>query len=198
MVGAFCLHAWGSMRCCEGRLMVLRWEARAESKCSKGCSLALASYYVWKDSNLTFIAEVLQSNTEVIVSYNKQTIPNKDSIREGIRANVPFPCDYICGKFLGHEFNYTVNEGDTYTKVAQDYYANLTTYQFLQQTNSQYPTNNIPVGATLKVTINCSCGNCLVSNGYGLFIMYPLRPEDTVESIAAPTGLDVTRLESYN
>ena len=62
----------------------------AESKCSKGCSLALASYHVWKDSNLTFIAEVLQSDAEVIVSYNKQTIPNKDSIREGIRANVPF------------------------------------------------------------------------------------------------------------
>ena len=170
----------------------------AESKCSKGCSLALASYHVWKDSNLTFIAEVLQSDAEVIVSYNKQTIPNKDSIRDGIRANVPFPCGCIRGEFLGHQFNYTVNEGDTYTKVAQDYYANLTTYQFLQQTNSQYPTNNIPVGATLKVTVNCSCGNRLVSNGYGLFITYPLWPEDTVESIADPTGLDVTRLESYN
>ena len=160
--------------------------------------MALASYYVWKDSNLTFIAEVLQSDAEVIVSYNKQTIPNKDSIRDGIRANVPFPCGCIRGEFLGHQFNYTVNEGDTYTKVAQDYYANLTTYQFLQQTNSQYRTNNIPVGATLKVTVNCSCGNRLVSNGYGLFITYPLRPEDTVESIADPTGLDVTRLESYN
>jgi hypothetical protein len=55
-----------------------------ESKCSKGCGLALASYYEWKGSNLTIIAEVLQSDLNItpdtIVSYNKQKIPSKDTV----------------------------------------------------------------------------------------------------------------------
>ena len=47
-------------------LLVSVFTSIAESKCSKGCDLALASYYVWSGSNLTFIAQVLQSNLNII------------------------------------------------------------------------------------------------------------------------------------
>ncbi|KAM4093127.1 hypothetical protein ACB094_06G091500 [Castanea mollissima] len=46
--------------------------------------------------------------------------------------------------------------------------------------------------------VTCSCGNSLVSKNYGLFITYPLRPEDTIESIASATSLSVELLEGYN
>jgi chitin elicitor receptor kinase 1 len=42
----------------------------------------------------------------------------------------------------------------------------------------------------LKVPVTCSCGSSSVSTEYGLFITYPLRPNDTVESVAAETGLN--------
>jgi chitin elicitor receptor kinase 1 len=169
----------------------------AESKCSKECDLALASYYVWKDSNLTFIAKVLQSDPDTIVSYNKQKIPNKDSVQQDIRINVPFPCNCINGEYLGHVFDYTAIAGDTYVTVAETYYANLTTSESLQANNS-YDATNIAVGAILKVPVTCSCGSSSVSTEYGLFITYPLRPNDTVESVAAETGLNTTLLQSYN
>jgi chitin elicitor receptor kinase 1 len=174
----------------------------AESKCSKGCGLALASYYVWQGSNLTFIAEVLQSDLNItpdtIVSYNKQKIPNKDFVDKDIRINVPFPCNCIKGEYLGYVFDYTAIEGDTYTTVAQTYYANLTTYQSLQANNS-YEATNIAVGASLKVPVTCSCGSSSVSREYGLFITYPLRPNETVEKVAAEMGFNsTTLLQSYN
>jgi chitin elicitor receptor kinase 1 len=50
----------------------------------------------------------------------------------------------------------------------------------------------------LKVPVTCSCGSSSVSTEYGLFITYPLRPNDTVESVAAETGLNATLLQSYN
>ncbi|KAL4620076.1 hypothetical protein ACB092_06G127300, partial [Castanea dentata] len=183
-------------------LLVSVFTSIAESKCSKGCDLALASYYVWPESNLTFIAQVLQSNLNIIpktiVSYNKQTITNQDSVTDGVRVNVPFPCDCINGELLGHVFEYSVHSGDTYLRVAQKYYANLTTYQLLQKYNSYGP-NNIPdTNAKLNVTVTCSCGNSSVSEDYGLFITYPLQPGDTVESIALATGFNVTLLRSYN
>jgi chitin elicitor receptor kinase 1 len=169
----------------------------AESKCSGGCDLALASYYVWEDSNLTFIAEVLQSDPDTIVSYNKQKIPNKDSVQKDIRINVPFPCNCIDGEYLGYVFGYTVRSGDTYTTVAETYYANLTTVESLQGNNS-YEAINIPVNARLNVQVTCSCGSESVSKEYGLFITYPLRPNDTVESVVAETNLSTALLESYN
>ncbi|KAK2649143.1 hypothetical protein Ddye_016632 [Dipteronia dyeriana] len=175
-----------------------------QSKCSKVCDRALASYYVWLDSNITFIADTLQSSlvdpTDInflsILSYNEQ-IANKDSVLADTRINVPFPCDCIQDEFLGHVFRYQVQPGDTYGEVATKYYANLTNVDWLRNFNS-YPENNIPDAGILNVTVNCSCGDASVSKDYGLFLTYPLRPEDSLASIASAANLSQGLLQSYN
>ncbi|KAJ0113334.1 hypothetical protein Patl1_01964 [Pistacia atlantica] len=175
-----------------------------QSQCSKGCDRALASYYVWEGSNLTFIAQTLQSTLldptdidfKVILNYNKN-ITSKDSLPAGVRINVPFPCDCINDEFLGHVFDYNINSGDTYDKIAKIYYANLTTAEWLRNFNS-YDANRIPDTGTLNVTVNCSCGDSEVSKNYGLFVTYPLRPGDSLESVARSVNLDQSLLQSYN
>lgn len=173
----------------------------AESKCSETCNLALASYYIQDGSNLTYISTILKSqlvsSPDDIVSYNKDKIPNKDSVPSDIRLNVPFPCDCIEGEFLGYNFLYDVETGDTYERIARTNFANLTTVDWLQKFNS-YPPNNIPDTGTLNVTINCSCGNRDVSKDYGLFITYPLMPGQTLQSVAQEVNLDTGLLQRYN
>ncbi|TKY49999.1 Chitin elicitor receptor kinase 1 [Spatholobus suberectus] len=172
----------------------------AESACKQGCPLALASYYLWRGSNLTYVSQIMPSSVltkpDDIVSYNKDTVPNKDSVQALIRVNVPFPCDCIGGQFLGHTFQYDVQSQDTYEYVARTVYANLTDVAWLRRFNS-YPPNNIPDTGTLNVTVNCSCGNSDVSN-YGLFITYPLRPGETLGSVASSQGIDSGLLQRYN
>ncbi|KAJ7960355.1 putative Receptor protein kinase [Quillaja saponaria] len=169
-----------------------------ESECSEGCELALASYYVKHAANLESIAQYMQSDPDVIISYNKDKIPNKDSVDAFIRINIPFRCDCIDGQFLGHKFNYTVVSGNAYGIVAQTKYANLTTVEWLQKFNNFTP-NNIPhVNTQLIVAINCSCGNRAISKDYGLFITYPLMAGESLQSIANKTGLDSTLLQNYN
>ncbi|RCU19802.1 hypothetical protein DVA79_22285, partial [Acinetobacter baumannii] len=63
---------------------------------------------------------------------------------------------------------------------------------------NSYNPNNIPVNGTVKATVNCTCGNSAISKKYGLFITYPLRPEDNLASIAQTEQLDQTLLQSYN
>ncbi|KAL3604905.1 hypothetical protein D5086_005764 [Populus alba] len=185
-----------------GFLLLLLLCYSIDSKCSKGCDLALASYYVWQGSNLSFIAEVMQSSIlrltdfDTILSYNPQVL-SKDSLPSFIRISIPFPCDCINGEFLGHFFTYTVRSQDTYDKVADPYYANLTTTQSLKNFNS-YPEVNIPDNGKLNVSVNCSCGDSSVSKDYGLFMTYPLRPEDTLASIANQTNLTQSLLQRYN
>ncbi|THG12914.1 hypothetical protein TEA_021392 [Camellia sinensis var. sinensis] len=166
-----------------------------ESKCSKGCDLALGSYYVWNGSNLTFIANVTNGSINDIMSYNQ--IANADSVLSGTRINVPFSCECINGEFLGHVFQYSVISGDTYQKVANTYYANLTTETWLQKFNV-YDPSRIPDTAQLNVTVNCSCGNSSVSKAYGLFITYPLRLGQSLQSIATETNLTADLIRSYN
>lgn len=133
---------------------------------------------------------------EDIVDYNRETVPNKDTVIAGERVNIPFPCDCINGDFLAHTFSYNVQTGDTYESVAGSNYANLTNVQWLRKFNSYQP-NNIPDTGTLNVTVNCSCGDKKIGD-YGLFVTYPLRPGETLGSVANSTKLDSGLLQRYN
>ncbi|VVA17566.1 PREDICTED: chitin elicitor receptor kinase 1 [Prunus dulcis] len=166
-----------------------------KSQCIRSCDLALASYFVWPGSNLSFIARVME--TSGIDSYNKDVVPNRDSLLAGTRINIPFSCECVNGNFLGYMFEYDVNSGDTYHTVAETYFSNLTTVEAMEWFNSYSPTK-IPDSHELNVSVNCSCGNSAVSEDYGLFITYPLRPGETLTSIAQNVQLDETLLQRYN
>ncbi|VVA17567.1 PREDICTED: chitin elicitor receptor kinase 1 [Prunus dulcis] len=180
-----------------GFLVLLSLCFTVKSQCSKSCGLALAKYFVQSGYNLTLISQLMETNEEIIVNYNKGTVPNTDSVLAGTKINIPFKCECVNGKFLGHMFKYDVISGDTYKKVAQTYYANLTTVEAMTWFNSYAPTN-IPTNAKLNVSVNCSCGNTAVSKDYGLFITYPLQPGDTLASIAQAEQLNQTLLQRYN
>ncbi|KAL5573413.1 hypothetical protein UlMin_023010, partial [Ulmus minor] len=168
----------------------------AKSSCSKGCDLALASFYVWQGANLTSVAENFGTTPDEIVSYNKPNVTSKDSVEAFSRIRIPFSCDCIRDEFLGHIFEYPVVTGDTYEKIVANY-SNLTSVQRLRDFNS-YDPNNIPNNAKVNVMVNCSCGNSQVSKDYGLFVTFPLRPGDNLETIAAVEDLPPQLLQSYN
>ncbi|XP_023641807.1 chitin elicitor receptor kinase 1 isoform X2 [Capsella rubella] len=189
-------------------ILLLFWSSflffAVESKCRNSCGLALASYYLENGTTLSVInlnlnsslAPYDQINFDPILRYNSN-IKDKDRIQMGSRVLVPFPCECQTGDFLGHSFSYDVQEEDTYEKVATKRYANLTTVGSLQGRNP-FPAINIPLSATLNVLVNCSCGDEKVSKDYGLFVTYPLRPEDSLNSIAKSSGVPAEILRSYN
>lgn len=151
---------------------------------------------MWSKSNLSYLNQVTGVSISTILSYNPQ-ISNQDSVIAGTRTNIPFRCDCIGGDFLGHVFTYDVVSGDNYETIAEQYYSNLTTVQLLRRFNS-YPDFNIPDTGRLNVTVNCSCGDKDVSKDYGLFVTYPLRPGESLESVALASNLSSTLVRSYN
>ncbi|CAN0914422.1 LysM domain receptor-like kinase 3 [Linum grandiflorum] len=172
-------------------------------QCSRGCDLALASYYVWEGSNLTYILQLMKSTVQResdfdgLLSYNRQ-IANKDSVFQGSRINIPFPCECINGQLLGHVFLYPTVTGDTYDRIAGRNYANLTTVDWLRRFNT-YPAENIPdTNAVVNVTVNCSCGDSLISREYGLFVTYPLQQGDSLDSLARSSNVSGELLQRYN
>lgn len=167
-----------------------------ESKCRKGCDLALASYYVWEGSNLTYISNIFSRKIPEILSYNPR-VPGPDKIVSGTRINVPFSCDCLNGDFLGHTFEYTAQWGDTYDKITRFAFANLTTAYWIQRVNVYDPTN-LDDHYPINVTVNCSCGDRRVSRDYGLFATYALRPGESLESLANESGLPSYLLRQYN
>lgn len=168
------------------------------SQCNKGCDLALASFYVRRGSDLTLISEMFSTSIPEIMSYNsRDTIPNQDNVIAETRINIPFRCDCLNdGEVLAHGFPYKVKSGDTYDLVASNY-SDLTTAQWLMKFN-RYPENNIPNNVNLSVVVNCSCGNSDVSKDYGLFITYPVRPEDNLTSVASAANVSEDIIRRYN
>lgn len=168
------------------------------SQCNKGCDLALASFYVRRGSDLTLISEMFSTSIPEIMSYNsRDTIPNQDNVIAETRINIPFRCDCLKdGEVLAHGFPYKVKSGDTYGLIASNY-SDLTTAQWLMKFNT-YPENNIPNNVNLSVVVNCSCGNSDVSKDYGLFITYPVRPEDNLTSVASAANVSQDIIRRYN
>ncbi|KAL3519427.1 hypothetical protein ACH5RR_017576 [Cinchona calisaya] len=177
--------------------IIILWGGGVESKCStRGSCGALASYYAWNGTNLTFISTVLSTSITHILSYNPQ-ITNQDIIQFGSRVNVPFTCGCLEEGFMGHQFIYQIRPGNSYQKIADLIYANLTTVAMLQSFNS-YPVENVPDTGLLNVTVNCSCGNSKVSKDYGLFVTYPLRVGENISSLANEFDLPERLMEDYN
>ncbi|EXB77037.1 Proline-rich receptor-like protein kinase PERK8 [Morus notabilis] len=169
---------------------------KAKAKCKSGCKLALASYYVWEGSNLTYISAIFGKEISEILKHNPN-VANKDSILTGERVNVPFSCECLNSDFLGHTFIYKAEFGDTYDKIANTVFANLTTEDWVHRVNTYKPTR-IPTGSPINVTVNCSCGDVHVSKDFGLFATYPLRPAENLSSVAEAAGVSSGLLEKYN
>ncbi|XP_021771264.1 chitin elicitor receptor kinase 1-like isoform X1 [Chenopodium quinoa] len=167
-----------------------------QSKCKKGCQ-ALASYYVWNKSNFTFITQVLNVTGDDFLSYNP-SIPDKDRVPSFVRVNVPYSCDCLNnGDFLGQIFQYKFQKGDTYDVLAHTYYSNLTTVSLIQKFND-FPINNVPENSIVNIPVSCYCGSSQVDKKYGLFLTYPLRPEDSLSSVARFSNSTPSLLQKYN
>lgn len=173
--------------------IILNGEAKS---CGNGCEMAIASYHIWSGANLTYISHLFNLTIPVILNYNPQ-ITNQDSITIDTRINLPFSCDCLNGDFLGHTFVYKTVFGDTYKKVATMAFANLTTEYWLKRVNNYDPTN-IPDYAMINVTVNCSCGDGEVSDDYGLFATYPIRPGENLSTVAVGSGVPAELLQKFN
>lgn len=170
----------------------------ADSRCPPTCDLALGSYFVPQGSDLTRISNLFRlPSPDIIVSYNRDKVPNRDTVLAGDRINIPFSCDCISDTFLGHTFQYTINNQDTYDRIANTFYSGLTTVEMLQRFNTFDPLNLTP-GSSLNVVVNCSCGNPDVSKTYGLFVTYPIRSNDSWESLQRDTNVSSDLLRQYN
>ncbi|XP_019192472.1 PREDICTED: receptor-like serine/threonine-protein kinase SD1-8 [Ipomoea nil] len=182
-------------------LSLLSLLSPAESSCSGGCDLALASYYAGPGMNLSFISKMFSIPAEKIIAYNPTAIfPNGDSVLAGTRINVPFSCDCLSinNGELGRMFPYTIRERDTLYLISAFYYSNLTTFQWLLKFNPIKNIFSVDVGMVLNVMVNCSCGNKDLPHGYDLFITYPLRPGESLQTVAKATNVSEDLVRRYN
>ncbi|KAF8676242.1 hypothetical protein HU200_047113 [Digitaria exilis] len=116
--------------------------------CRTGCDLALGSYDIERNQNLTYIASLFGIDDYLkLQPYNNLTIINLDYIQVGTRVTVYFPCRCLTlptapfSTYLAASFPYKVSRGDNYSSIAANF-QNLTTAAWLQATNG-YPSNKI-------------------------------------------------------
>lgn len=169
----------------------------ADSRCTEGCALALASYSISLSGDLdSYISNIAYIFSNISIpefrSYNPSILNAIGNLDGKYRVNVPFSCDCLNnGDYLGHVFTYPVYSGCTYDYVASEY-SNLITGEWLSRIN------NYPEMTALNVIVNCSCGNEHVSKDYSLFLTYPMFPGENLTSIALATKTSSKLVQMYN
>ncbi|MFS7967201.1 putative non-specific serine/threonine protein kinase [Helianthus anomalus] len=118
------------------------------------------------------------------------------SIHTYVIINMSFRCDCINGDFFGHVFKYDLGLGDTYEKIADVSYTNLTIGDWIQMFNI-YDRDRLSDDAIINMPVNCSCGDRSISNDYGLFLTYPLRAGETLDSVSSVANLKYGLIRSY-
>lgn len=177
--------------------IILCWAGRAEGKCARTCN-SVGSYYIGQNETIISIAELFSiPNYRTIGNYNSM-ISNLDSIQADTRVNIPFSCDCLPGDILGHNFPHMIKVGDTYLRLAQETFKNLTNEDFLRRFNV-YPDTNIPVNVTINASVPCFCGDSSISKDYGFFLTYPLRASENISAVLTQLGAPSLNLvQRYN
>ncbi|XP_031485703.1 chitin elicitor receptor kinase 1-like [Nymphaea colorata] len=168
----------------------------ARSQCTGGCPLAYGSYLVKENDTLDNILNLFSPGVKRTDVQQSSGLSDPNFIDKGSSLMIPFSCECINGSFLGHNFLYAVQSGDTYEKIAK-YYSNLTSPAWLQATTSVLPTQISDKG-NLNVAINCSCGNPEVLLDYGLFLTYPLKAGDNISGLSSRYNVSRDLLQKYN
>nr|CAJ14969.2 LysM receptor-like kinase [Hordeum vulgare subsp. vulgare] len=172
--------------------------------CNMGCDLALGSYYVTPNVNVSYIASLFGfSDYRELAKYNRG-FPSLDYVAAGNRLDVPFTCKCLtlpsdrASTYLAASFPHKVDTGETYVSIASKY-SNLTTADWLQATNTNtYPPNNIPANTILNVIVNCTCGDARISADYGLFRTFPVKDWQVLASISEFSPDQKALLTIYN
>jgi len=172
-----------------------RTAAGADCSVGMGCDLALGSYYISRNQNLSYISSLFGiDDYRTLAPYNTG-YSNLDYIEVGSRVNVCFRCRCLAlpfapfSTYLAGSFPYRVSQGgESYASVAAEFH-NLTTANLLQPAPSSSVNDVLDAGTVVNVTVTCSCANSDVWPDYKLLLTYPLGNGETPDSVAASHGL---------
>ena len=172
----------------------------SQSACipSSGCNVALA-YYIFNettDGNISTVATRFQAKQSDIVWYS-QINTTSSSPKSGDALHIPFDCRCGHSGFLGHNFSYTVVQGDEGSTIATEKYDYLTTVDAMTDVNGQ-DLNAIYANNVLLIPVNCSCGDPSIDSSYGLFLTYVAEENDNAAVIQQKFNISAELLQSYN
>lgn len=190
-----------------GTALLLLWIARllagsfdfVEAPCVPpgGCNVALA-YYTFNgttDGNLSSVAARFQASEKDIRSYSH--LNSSTSVESGQALLIPFSCQCSDNE-LGHNFSYSVVQGDQADTIASQKFEFLTTVSAMTSANGATSLDAIYPENILKIPVNCSCGDPSVSSQYGLFATYVALANDNLEGLAKKFNISGDTLQSYN
>eukprot|EP00850_Spirogloea_muscicola_P024119 SM000446S16116 [mRNA] locus=s446:23472:24461:+ [translate_table: standard] len=144
-----------------------------------------------------FLAAALSTTQEAVRAQNRLSSATL-VIPTGSTAYVSANCTCLTdAALLDREyavFIYNLTGGDTADKIAKQPYAGLTTAEdikSLNQINDDLP----PIGTPLRIPVQCSCKD---RSNTTVDLTYPVRANDTVQSISERYNVSVPQLVAGN
>lgn len=102
-----------------------------------------------------------------------------------------YPCECLGGSFQNLLY-YTIESGDSYEKIVNDYFQGLTSCSALRTQNHDFAINSSSsIGRQIVVPLRCACPTKgQQANGTESLAMYVLQPNQTIGSVARDFGVE--------
>lgn len=172
--------------------------------------------YVCNGQNKTCTAYAIyrtQNETETFASVGAlfnltaadiATDSGKNLTTTALGSQTPLYIRLACGcsssgnylRSVGHK----VVSGDTYARISQVTYENLTTFQAMENANPTVPATQIQIGSTLNVPLRCACPTAsqATNGGTNVLLTYVIRPQESLATIASHFSVTTDVIEAAN
>ncbi|XP_024375990.1 chitin elicitor receptor kinase 1-like isoform X1 [Physcomitrium patens] len=174
------------------------WIAEAGCIPQSGCNTAYAYYKVQANETLDSVGEKFQVTSDEILAVNP-SIVDKQSIVTHQPLYIPFNCGCIQDQLL-HMFKHQVQRTNTIGFISKKIYEDLTKETWIGYWNGIPNLNFIETGTSMKIPVQCFCGDPRVSLGYGLFLTYVVAActAGNVSGLASNFNTSEALLRVYN
>ena len=167
-----------------------------------GQSSTCTAYAIYKTQNNTetfaSVGTLFNLTAETVAADSGKTLTTT-----ALASQTPLYIRLACGCSNGTYFRsvgHKVVAGDTYARISQVTYENLTTYQAMEAANPTIPATGIQIGATLNVPLRCACPTASqeTNSGTTLLLTYVIRPQESLADIASHFNVTTGVIEAAN
>ncbi len=170
---------------------------------SQGCT----SYTLYRtqssEEDLTTVSALFNTTTSIIADISGLN-PTTSSLPVGTPLYIPLACNCVQNSYQGNvsrtyqaSVSVQVVSGNTFSLLANNTYAGLTTYQAIEAANPTLVPTDLQIGSQVTIPLRCACPSA-TQNGTKILLSFVLFPNENFSIVSSYFNVSHTDLGTAN
>jgi hypothetical protein len=170
---------------------------------SQGCT----SYTLYRTQSskedLTTVSALFNTPTSIIAGISGLNVTT-GSLPVGTPLYIPLDCNCVQNSYQGNVsrtyqaiVSWQIVSGNTFSKIANNTYAGLTTYQAIEAANPTLVPTDLQIGSQVAIPLRCACPSA-TQNGTKILLSFVVFPNENISIVSSYFNVSLTDLGTAN